>query len=278
MQPAVISQTSPASRASGSSFYLAMRILPREQREAMFEIYSFCKNVDDIADSDGARSLRLGRLGEWRSDVEDIYRGRVAPGLERLARTIDRFNLHLDDFLAIIEGMEMDVEADICAPDLVQLEYYCDRVASAVGRLSVQVFPIKPPEGLLLAHHLGRALQLTNILRDLDADAALNRLYLPQEALYRASIPTKIPAAAISHPAIGSACDFVACRAREHFDQSKKILRNCPRYAARAPKIMLEAYEEILNALTARGWTSPRNRIRVSRPHLLKIVLRHAFI
>src|SRR5262249_23661652 len=129
MQPTFTPQLNTVNRASGSSFYLAMRILPREKREAMLEIYSFCKTVDDIADSDDARSLRLARLKAWRHEIEEIYHGNTPVRLDRLAWTIDRFNLQLEDFLAILEGMEIDTEDDTCAPDLAQLEYYCDRVA-----------------------------------------------------------------------------------------------------------------------------------------------------
>ncbi|MBV8919887.1 squalene/phytoene synthase family protein, partial [Bradyrhizobium sp.] len=174
------------STASGSSFYAAMRILPREQREAMFQIYSFCRQVDDIADSDGPREARLAALQQWRDDIDALYQGRAPARLRDYAATVKKFGLRREDFLAIIDGMEMDVPADIRAPDMATLDLYCDRVASAVGRLSVRVFGMPEEDGLLLAHHLGRALQLTNILRDIDEDAGLGRLYLPREALLHA--------------------------------------------------------------------------------------------
>ena len=93
-----------------------------------------------------------------------------------------------EDFHAVIDGMAMDVAADIRAPDLATLDLYCDRVASAVGRLSIKVFGMTETEGFLLAHHLGRALQLTNILRDIDEDAGIGRLYLPRENLEAAGV------------------------------------------------------------------------------------------
>ncbi len=113
---------------------------------------------------------------------------RSMPGRRRtrsagLARAVRSFDLQREDLLAIIDGMDMDVIADIRAPDRATLELYCDRVACAVGRLSVRVFGMAHDAGLALAHHLGMALQLTNILRDLDEDASLGRLYLPREAL-----------------------------------------------------------------------------------------------
>src|SRR3982074_1051367 len=126
--------------ASGSSFYAAMRILPREQREAMFQIYSFCRQVDDIADFDGPRPERLGALQQWRDDIDALYRGDSPARLRDYAVSVRRFGLKREDFLAIVDGMEMDVPQDIRAPDLATLDLYCDRVASAVGRLSVRVF------------------------------------------------------------------------------------------------------------------------------------------
>jgi len=160
-----------------------MRILPLAQREAMFEIYSFCRAVDDIADDPGPREARRAQLAQWRADIDALYRGAAPPQLAGLAAAVGTFALEREDFIAVIDGMEMDVVADIRAPDMVTLDLYCDRVACAVGRLSVRVFGMEREAGLKLADHLGRALQLTNILRDLDEDAAMGRLYLPREAL-----------------------------------------------------------------------------------------------
>lgn len=264
-------------RAKSSSFYLAMRILPRVQREAMFEIYSFCKAVDDIADGEGPRDQRLARLAGWRGDIEAMYMGAVPAGLEKLAATAKQFGLRKDDFLAVIEGMEMDAESDIRAPSTDELDTYCDRVASAVGRLSVRVFGLDDDTGLPLAHHLGRALQLTNILRDIDEDAGFGRLYLPREALQLAGIKTTDPQAAIADANIGFACRFVVDRAREHFGKADEIMTRCPRKLVRAPKLMEVAYLKMLDEMVARGWARPRQRVRVSKTQLLGIALRYAF-
>ena len=167
------SDMAAAARASGSSFYNAMRILPRAQREAMFEIYSFCRQVDDIADSSGPRGERREQLERWRADVDGLYANKSSPRTQGLAVAVREFGLRREDFHAVIDGMEMDVLGDIRAPDEATLDLYCNRVASAVGRLSVRVFGMEEKDGVALAHHLGRALQLTNILRDLDEDATL---------------------------------------------------------------------------------------------------------
>jgi len=270
--------STPAARAGNSSFYFAMRILPREQREAMFEVYSFCKIVDDIADSEASREWRLKFLAEWRRKIEALYAGRVPPGLENLDRVITRFGLRRDDFLAVIDGVEMDAEEDICAPELTKLHVYCDRVACAVGRLSVRIFGMRDHNGILLAHYLGRALQLINILRDIDEDAAVGRLYLPLEALRLAGIDSICPKTVVTDPAIGEACNFLAELAQAHFLKSDEILARFSRRTGRAPRIMQEAYRRMLDDMIQRGWSWPRQPVHLSRAHLLRIALQHAFI
>src|SRR3954463_9308060 len=175
-----------------------MRILPRAQREAMFEIYSFCRQVDDIADSSGPRGERREQLERWRAYIDGLYVNKSSPRTRGLATAVREFGLRREDFHAVIDGMEMDVLADIRAPDEATLDVYCNRVASAVGRLSVRVFGMGEQDGIALAHHLGRALQLTNILRDVDEDAEIGRLYLPQEELRKAGIVTTEPRAVLT--------------------------------------------------------------------------------
>jgi squalene synthase HpnD len=274
---AIAEPVQAAQRASGSSFYAAMRILPRHQREAMFEIYAFCRAVDDVADDPGPRGLRMLQLERWRADVDALYAGAPPPRLRGLAEPLRRFGLKREDFLAVIDGMEMDVISDIRAPDLELLDRYCDRVASAVGRLSVRVFGMPENDGIALAHHLGRALQLTNILRDLDEDADIGRLYLPRECLRDAGIITTDPADALRHPLIEAACAPVVARAHMHFAEADAIMSRHPRSMVRAPRIMGEAYRMILSELVARGFAPPRRPVRLSKPRLLWTIVRHAF-
>jgi len=264
--------------ASGSSFYAAMRILPRDQREAMFQIYSFCRQVDDIADSECPRGERLAALQQWRDDIDALYRGQPPARLSDYVASVRTFDLQRADFLAIVDGMEMDVPQDIRAPDLATLDLYCDRVASAVGRLSVRVFGLSHDDGILLAHHLGRALQLTNILRDIDEDAAIGRLYLPREGLLHAGITGDDPRKVISDRALPKACAPLVERARAHFAQADEVMARNPRRVVRAPRIMSKYYRAILELLVARGFAAPRAPVRVSKITRLAIVLRYAFM
>ena len=264
--------------ASGSSFYAAMRILPHEQREAMFQIYSFCRQVDDIADSEGPRPERLAALQQWREDIDALYQGHPPARLRDYVASVQRFGLLREDFLAIVDGMEMDVPQDIRAPDLATLDLYCDRVASAVGRLSVRVFGLAQDDGILLAHHLGRALQLTNILRDIDEDAAIGRLYLPREGLLHAGITNIEPLRVIADPALPKVCVPLVTRARTHFDKADEVMARNPRRVVRAPRIMSKYYRAILELLVARGFAAPRTPVRVNKIARLAILLRYALI
>jgi presqualene diphosphate synthase len=271
-------ETANQKSATPSSFYSAMRILPHEQRDAMFMIYSFCRQVDDIADSGDPRDERRRGLDQWRADIKALYDGSPSPKLADYLPAIKQFGLRRDDFLAIIDGMEMDANEDIRAPDLAKLDLYCDRVASAVGRLSVKVFGLGEVDGIALAHHLGRALQLTNILRDLDEDAELGRLYLPKEMLANAGITATDPRAVLANTALPKACIPLVERARSHYAEAEKIMRRNPRRLVKAPRIMGKVYGGILDLLAERGFSSPRAPVRLGMPARIAILLRYAFI
>ena len=213
-----------------------------------------------------ARASRAApRSQRWRADIDRLFDGTVTAGDAPTSREpIRRFGLRREDFHAVIDGMEMDVDADLRAPDWATLDLYCDRVASAVGRLSVRIFGIDAEPGDALAHHLGRALQLTNILRDLDEDAALGRLYLPREALAAAGIRATDAPRRRSSPSRASArpAREVAARAAEHFAEADRIMAQCPRRAVRAPRLMEAAYRaHPRRELLARGWAPPRERV-----------------
>jgi presqualene diphosphate synthase len=267
-----------AQHAGGSSFYLAMRILPRKKREAMFEIYKFCRKVDDVADSAGPRDARLAELNRYRDDVALLYAGQASERMGDFLGPVKQFGLRRDDFLAIIDGMEMDVVTDIRAPNLATLDLYCDRVASAVGRLSVRVFGVPNDDGIALSHHLGRALQLTNILRDLDEDADMGRLYLPREYLVAAGIESDDPHIVLAHPNLGRACAPLIEQACEHFRQARSIMERQTRASVKAPRIMAEAYAPMLDKLQQRGFAAPRERVRIDRLHLIVAVLRYGIV
>jgi phytoene synthase len=263
-------------KVAGSSFYAAMKLMPAKRRAAMFAIYAFCRAVDDIADDQaGERAERAEALQSWRRDLDALYQGKEPNQAAFLVEAVRDFGLDQADFLAVIDGMAMDVAEDIVAPDRLTLDLYCDRVASAVGRLSVKVFGMDHKAGTDLAHHLGRALQLTNILRDLDEDAAIGRLYLSGESLAAAGITATDPKAVVDDPRIDMAARVIAATARLHYDAADQIMRRARRGNLRAPRLMRAAYGRILERMQAIGWAPPRKRVGLSKLEKLWVLVRY---
>ena len=265
----------PAVQASGSSFYAGMRMLPKAEREAMYAIYGFCRAVDDIADDHlGDRGARASALDQWRGDLDALYAGGDPGQAALVAEAIDRFGLDRADFDAVIDGMAMDVARDIRWPASEELDLYCDRVASAVGRLSVRVFGMPRAPGLELAHHLGRALQLTNILRDIDEDAAIGRVYLPSEALLGAGIALTTPLEVVADPRIDAAARSLAALVHDHYRAADAVLAARPAGHLIAPRLMEAVYSRLLKRMEKAGWEPPRQRVRVGKPALIWTVAR----
>ena len=265
---------SARSKISRSSFYLAMRLMPKDRREAMFSIYAFNRAVDDIADEgDDGPAERLRRLDDWRAAIDGIYSG--APSPASLARVVARYGLRREDFLSVIEGCAMDASGASFAPDFATLDHYCDCVASAVGRLSIKIFGMDEEPGFRLAHHLGRALQFTNILRDLSEDAAMGRLYLPREILRDAGIHDRDPQRVLSHPMIDTACRNFAQIADRHYHEADLVLGSGARGSLQPPRLMSAVYRRLLGKMERTGWQAPQRRVRVGRTPLLLIALRY---
>ncbi len=265
--------------ASGSSFIAGMRALPKERREAMFAVYAFCREVDDIADEPAPLNEKLEGLQAWRNEVDLIFEGAPRSLTGRaLLEPIATFALPKDEFLAIIDGMEMDARGPVVAPDLETLLLYCRRVAGAVGMLSIRCFGASGPKAEELAVVLGEGLQLTNILRDLAEDAEDGRLYLPEEALQAAAIDSRDPTAVIKDPGRAVAAAWLARRARQRLDEAGVIMRALPRRAMRPAILMHAVYARILDRLEARGWEVLEPRVSLSKLSKVAVLLRHGFL
>jgi squalene synthase HpnD len=258
-------------RAAGTSFYHGMRVLPPDRRHAMYAIYAFCRIVDDIADEDGSMEDKRRGLADWRDNIAGLYEGRAdGPVTRVLAAAVPRFQLRSEDFIAVIDGMETDAETTVTAPDLATLDLYCDRVASAVGRLSVRAFGDTSPAADRVAFALGRALQLTNILRDIQEDADRGRIYLPREYLQEAAVPLD-PAAMLTAPGLPLVCGRLASLARSYFRDARQAMEFCDPVAMKPARLMAATYDSILSALEQRGWS--RLGQKVSLPKWKKLWL-----
>ena len=268
-------------RRSGSSFVWGMRVLPKRRREAMFAIYAFCREVDDVADEPDDPARKLTRLDAWRAEIERLYQGQpCSPTTRALALPVRSFKLPKAEFLAVIDGMEMDAREAMVAPPMAELERYCRRVAGAVGMLSIHAFGAPEPAARELAVTLGEALQLTNILRDLAEDMQRGRLYLPRELLEKAAVlaPGETPediAAVLAHPGLAKVSAEVAEMARRRFAKSRQLLTRCNRRALKPCILMMEIYQRVLERLEARGWDRPREPVSVSKAEKLWIAFRY---
>ena len=265
--------------AAGTSFYWAMRLLPKQRRNAMYAVYAFCREVDDIADGERPVDHKIAALTAWREEINALYAGHPRHLVAHaLRQPIVRYDLRQRDFLSIIDGMQMDARANIRAPDLAMLDLYCARVASSVGHLSVHVFGDPSDAAHAVADSLGRALQLTNILRDLDEDAGRGRLYLPREILDRHGIREADPRAVLGHPALPAVCREVAAIAEQHFQLTMRAMESCSRRSMRPAAVMAAIYHATLSALLRSGWRDPATRVNMSKPLKLWLVLRHGLV
>ena len=180
-----LQQSRALTKKSASNLALAFILLPRPKRDAMAALYAFCRAVDDVADEDAASvEARRSELAAWRQDIRRACEKQPPQFIlnQEFQPVIQQFKLPFALFDELIKGCEMDLEK-LRYASFTELELYCYRVASAVGLLSVEIFGYQSPASRDYAIHLGQALQLTNILRDVKNDAARGRIYLPQEEL-----------------------------------------------------------------------------------------------
>jgi len=262
-------------RQSGTSFYYAFRILPARKRRAIYALYSFCRIVDDCVDEpDGEGEAGLRR---WAEEVRRCYEGRPSTELGRdLAEALFEFPIPRGCFEDIIAGCRMDLTTKRYAtfPDL---RVYCERVASAVGLAAIEIFEYTDPRSRKYAVELGVALQLTNILRDVAADAARGRIYVPQADLARFGVTEAELLAAAgggpASPALRELLAFQGARARSHYELARDLLPAADRKAMTPAEIMAAVYGALLDEIVRRGYPLG-GRIGLSRPRKAWIALR----
>ena len=169
-------------KKSGTSFFWGMKRLPKEQKRAMFALYAFCREIDDIADEkDLEKKVKLKQISIWEKKINLIFKEKqLNDSLSKeLFEAVRKFGLKKSNFISIIQGMKMDIIEDIKFPSKKKFDLYCDRVAVAVGYISINIFGINSSEGRNYALNLGRAFQITNIVRDFKEDANRSRCYVP---------------------------------------------------------------------------------------------------
>jgi phytoene synthase len=261
-------------RADGSSFFSTLQLLQIQRRKAVRALYAFYRELDDIADGEASRSLKQILLANWRSEIGLLFAGRPQHDVTRgLSEAVHLFGLRCDDFLAIIDGMDM--RTDIRAPSFAQLDRYCERMAVAIDGMLVRILGETSPAGQRVAAKLGRALQLTHILRDLAHDARRHRLYLPRELLHAHGIFATMPSWVLAQSALPDVCRDLALIAEQHYAAAVEAIAGCPRWTMRPAAIMLAVNRALLQELVARGWRRLDEPVSIPAWHKLALVARH---
>ncbi len=261
-------------KRSGSNFYYSFLFLPRAKREAMYTVYAFCKAVDSAVDEPPAGSNPQEELARWRAELEAVYRGTPSgPITISLADHVKRLSIPKGYFEELIKGVEMDLTMTRYQT-FDDLSRYCYRVASVVGLICLHIFGVTSPRAQDYAVDLGMAFQLTNILRDLGADAAQGRIYLPQEDLRACGYTDEALLQKQQSPAFMALMAKETARAHQYYAKAQAALMSLPRRERRAltvAEIMRGIYARVLRKLERSGYQVFGPRISLSTSHRLLI-------
>ena len=251
-------------KASGSTFYWSMRLLPPRRREAIYALYALCRELDNLAD--GPFTVPAKRLGlaAWSAEIDELFKGRPGHVLTvALAPAVAEYGLARAEFNELIDGLRMDAGGTMQAPPALEtLELYCRRVAGSVGLLMLPILGARTPAAVAFALRLGTAMQLTNILRDLGEDAARGRLYLPREMLEAAGIAEREASAVLGHAGLERACESLAALAASRYAEAAACFPAEDQVALRPALLMMAAYRRLLHRLRRGPWPNP------SRPRI----------
>ena len=249
---------------SGSSFYYSFLSLPDKKREAITALYAFCREVDDIVDSNVQQEIKRTKLNWWRGEIEQLFQGSAQHPITRaLTPVIHDFDLPQAYFLEILDGMQMDLEPRTYA-SFKDLRLYCYRVASVVGLMSAEIFGYHDRITLKYAHDLGLAFQLTNIIRDVYADLLQDRVYLPQDELASYGVSIEDLRNKQCTVEFDQLMQFQINRANEHYQRAFIQLPETDRYSQRTGIIMAEIYHALLDKISHNNCKVLTERIRIT--------------
>jgi phytoene synthase len=268
-------QSRAITQKSASNLALAFVLLPKPKRDAMSALYAFCRCVDDIADEDSAPvEERRKQLADWRADIARACANQhpqFAVNRE-LQPVIQQFSLPFELFDELIKGCEMDLDTKRYE-NFEQLELYCYRVASVVGLLSIQIFGYQNPATREYAVFLGKALQLTNILRDVKTDAARGRIYLPEGELKKFGVGENEILQGRYSDKFRALAESIAERARKFYSAAKTTLPYEDRKNMAAAELMGMVYWRLLKKLErAQFDVFGPQAVKLSKPQKLALI------
>jgi phytoene synthase len=253
--------------ARATNFYYAFVFLPPEKRRAIEAVYAFARRGDDLTDSGLSSSEAAAGLDLFRRDLAVCYAGDVkdTPELRALAESIQQFKIPRQPFEDLILGLEMDL-TQTRYQTFEELALYCYRVASTIGLIAIEIFGYRNPRTRDYAVNLGTALQLVNIVRDIQSDAQRGRIYIPQDDLARFQVRAgELLAGAYSDSFI-ELIQFECDRARGYFERARQMLSAEDRRSMIAAEIMAAIYWRVLGRIQKRSYNVFGERVRISRP------------
>ncbi|MDX2252785.1 MAG: presqualene diphosphate synthase HpnD [Nitrospira sp.] len=263
-------------KQSGSNFYYSFLFLSKAKRQAMYTIYAFCKAVDSAVDEPPAGSNPKDELRRWRRELDAVYGGTpTLPITVSLAHHVKTLSIPKAYFEELVKGVEMDLSNNRYAT-FDDLSLYCYRVASVVGLICLHIFGTTSPRAQDYAVSLGMAFQLTNILRDVGADASDNRVYLPLDDLRASNYSEKALLQKTYSPEFKMLMQQEAARARQYYEKARAALAALPPSERRAlivAEIMRGIYSRILDKIERSGYQVFGPRISLSTSHRLAIAL-----
>lgn len=262
----MLSDTKKISKESRSSFYYAFSLLPSEQRNAMNDIYAFCRYTDDIVDNlDEPDDVKFEKLRKWRIELDKALNlDSSFPILNKVSKSIQQFNIPLEPFFDLIRGMEMDLQYKRYL-SFADLQTYCYRVASTVGLMCIEIFGYKNSCVKAYAVNLGMALQLTNILRDVKTDAANGRIYLPKEDMDRFNYTEEELLNNVYNDNFVLLMRYEADKAKKYFEEADKNLRFEDKPSLYSARAMQHIYFKLLTKLEAKNFNVFEKKIKVSK-------------
>ncbi|MBL8480650.1 MAG: presqualene diphosphate synthase HpnD [Rhodocyclaceae bacterium] len=238
---------------SGSSFYYSFLMLPPERRQAINALYTFCREVDDVVDECHDPQIAHTKIAWWRAEIGRIYSGGAShPAAQALVQPVARYRLPMENFMEILDGMEMDLTQSRYL-DFKALSLYCHRVAGVVGLLSAEIFGYTDHNTRKYAHELGMAFQLTNIIRDVGEDARRNRIYLPVDELQRFGVKAADILQARYSDEFRALMEFQIERAEQYYERAYAQLPAADRKAQRPGLMMARIYRTLLREIRHDG-------------------------
>lgn len=269
-----MTKSAEITKSSASNLAFAFCVLPPEKRDAMCALYAFCREVDDVADDERSPvEERRRKLDEWETDLKKIYDG-GEPSFEvnkELRQIIARYQIPYFLFDELLKGVRMDLEIKRYNT-FEELDLYCYRVASVVGLLSIEIFGYKNERTKEFAVQLGKALQFTNILRDVRNDAMRGRIYIPLEALKQHGVTEEEILNGVYSDRFRKLAGSIADCAKNHFRQARRILPAEDKNSMIAAELMGEIYWNLLKKIEHENFNVlGEKRIRLGK--LKKMVL-----